>query len=363
MTIIHVRPNDCVRLQSIASLFSAEAKVVTVTGAGISTNAGIPDFRSKNGIYSLGSRHLFHSSVLCDPERRPIFYKDITKMRQVANSAIPTRTHNFIRDLRDAGKLLRAYTQNIDCLEEKAGLSTNLRKGPGSRSRPRRKHRPRRVRNYRVNSQPRILDDARGVECVLLHGSLRLLRCFLCSKTYRWDEGDREAETLLGQEPLCPGCAEVSAARAALRKRATAIGTLRPDIVLYDERDPRADSISTIVQHDLSLRPDVLLIMGTSLTTDGVKFLIKDFAKVVHGRGGKVVFVNLTKPAEKTWTNVIDYWVEWNCDAWVEDLMGRRPAIARTAKETECATAPPQSTSRTLKRLGSRENPVDLTLI
>jgi hypothetical protein len=42
MTIIHVRPNDDLRLQGIASLFNGARKVVTVTGAGISTNAGIP---------------------------------------------------------------------------------------------------------------------------------------------------------------------------------------------------------------------------------------------------------------------------------------------------------------------------------
>ncbi|KAK3936245.1 hypothetical protein QBC46DRAFT_270071, partial [Diplogelasinospora grovesii] len=120
-----------------------------------------------------------------------------------------------------------------------------------------------------------------------------------------------------------PGCTEVSAAREASGKRATAVGSLRPDIVLYHEEDPRANSISAIVRHDLSLRPDVLLIMGTSLTTDGVKFLVKDFAKVVHERAGKVVFMNLTEPSKSTWENVINYWVEWDCDAWVRDLMGR----------------------------------------
>lgn len=64
-------------------------------------------------------------------------------------------------------------------------------------------------------------------------------------------------------------------------------------------------------------RLDIVLIIGTNLTTDEVKLLVKDFANVVHQRGGKVVFVNLTEPAEKTWNGVINYWVEWDCDAWV----------------------------------------------
>lgn len=111
----------------------------------------------------------------------------------------------------------------------------------------------------------------------------------------------------------------------AAGKRATAIGTLRADILLYDEQDPRADSISAIARHDLSLRPDVLLIMGTSLATTGLSSL-RDFAKVIHKRARKVVFVNLPEPA-KSWDGVIDYWIEWDCDTWVRDLMGRQPAL------------------------------------
>jgi len=126
----------------------------------------------------------------------------------------------------------------------------------------------------------------------------------------------------------------MSDARMAAGKRATAIGTLRPDIVLYDEQDPRADSVSAIVRHDLLLRPDVLLIMGTSLATRGVQQLVKDFAKVIHKRAaGKVVFVNLTEPA-KSWDGVIDYWVEWDCDALVRWLASRQTLVTdETAEE------------------------------
>ncbi len=45
------------------------------------------------------------------------------------------------------------------------------------------------------------------------------------------------------------------------------------------------------------------------------------------GRGrGAQTFVNFTKPA-KSWDDVIDYWVEWDCDAWVRDLVERQPAL------------------------------------
>ena len=75
--------------------------------------------------------------------------------------------------------------------------------------------------------------------------------------------------------------------------------------------------------------------MGTSLKTHGVRNLVKDFAKVIYNRqAGKVVFVNLTKPA-KSWDGVIDYWVEWDCDAWVKDLMGRQPALVTDESSEE----------------------------
>jgi NAD-dependent histone deacetylase SIR2 len=70
-----------------------------------------------------------------------------------------------------------------------------------------------------------------------------------------------------------------------------------------------------------------MLIMGTSLKVHGLKVMIKEFAKAIHTRGGKVVFINRTKPPESTWGDVIDYWVEWDCDAWVLNLKERREDI------------------------------------
>jgi hypothetical protein len=97
--------------------------------------------------------------------------------------------------------------------------------------------------------------------------------------------------------------------------------------VLYGEEHPKANMISPLITHDLGLSPDVLLIMGTSLKVHGLKIMVKEFAKAVHTKGGKVIFVNRTKPPESTWGDVIDYWVEWDCDEWVLDLKERRGDI------------------------------------
>jgi NAD-dependent histone deacetylase SIR2 len=110
--------------------------------------------------------------------------------------------------------------------------------------------------------------------------------------------------------------------------RATSVGTLRPSIVLYDEAHPLGDQIGELQAHDMKRRPDVLLIMGTSLKVHGLKHLIKDFAKVVHERKGIVVFVNATAP-NKEWEGVIDYHVQGPTDDWVdlvqEDWKKARP--------------------------------------
>lgn len=82
-----------------------------------------------------------------------------------------------------------------------------------------------------------------------------------------------------------------------------------------------------MVTHDLGLGPDLLLILGTSLKVHGLKVLVRQFAKAVHSKGGKVVFVNFTKPSESSWGDVIDYWVAWDCDAWVGDLKEKVPAL------------------------------------
>jgi len=295
---------------------------------------------------------------------RPRFYNGITKMRRDSKHADPTRTHRFILGLRNTGKLVRHYTQNIDCLEEKVGLSTDLHKGAGNRSRFK-KYRSRHIRDYhRVHYEPQPQD--RGVDCVLLHGSLRDLRCPKCLGTCGWDECGREAETLAGQEPPCPRCIDISDARTVKGLRATSIGALRPDIVLYDEQDPWADMVSAIVRRDVLLRPDVLLIMGTSLRTHGVKRLVKDFAKVIHKRAGKVVFVNLTEPAE-SWDGVIDYWVDWDCDAWVRDLIDRRPELCSPTDLIDLTGEGEHmkvmaSCGYDRRQGSSQDNPIDLTL-
>ncbi|PMD19039.1 DHS-like NAD/FAD-binding domain-containing protein [Hyaloscypha hepaticicola] len=279
---------------------------------------------SRNSLPNLKGRDLFDSMIWSDPFTTSIFYMFISSLRQkIQDVESTTATHQFIRTLRDGGRLVRNYTQNIDCLEEREGLCTDLTKGPGNRSRF----------NYRSQreTRPETIDGDHslfgGVEVVPLHGTLIWLRCGICSKLSSWDDEERVNATLAGTAPDCPACTEYNAHRTGKGRRGLAVGRLRPDIVLYGEEHPKANMISPLITHDLGLSPDVLLIMGTSLKVHGLKIMVKEFAKAVHIKGGKVIFVNRTKPPESTWGDVIDYWVEWDCDEWVLDLKERRADI------------------------------------
>jgi NAD+-dependent protein deacetylase SIR2 len=109
---------------------------------------------------------------------------------------------------------------------------------------------------------------------------------------------------------------------------------LRPAIVLYDEAHPLGDDIGTIQAFDVSRKPDMLIIMGTSLKVHGLRKLVKEFAKAVHASAppdplstkahaknwvGKVVFVNKTPPGSE-WNGIIDYHVEGETDAWAHKV-------------------------------------------
>lgn len=123
-------------LQSIKSVehvidaIKKSKKIIVITGAGISVSSGIPDFRSKDiGLYNTLDCDLYNipsAELLFDYEFFRIdaepFYKFAGKLLP-DESVKPSPCHNFIAGLEARGKLLRNYTQNVDGLERKAGIS------------------------------------------------------------------------------------------------------------------------------------------------------------------------------------------------------------------------------------------------
>ncbi|KAJ5183621.1 NAD-dependent protein deacetylase h.t1.c1 [Penicillium capsulatum] len=107
-------------------LLQESKNIIVLTGAGISTSLGIPDFRSKDtGLYS----KLEHLG-LSDPQEVfdiHVFREDPSIFFSIAKDILPTEkkyspTHGFIKLLQDKGKLLTNYTQNIDNIEANAGV-------------------------------------------------------------------------------------------------------------------------------------------------------------------------------------------------------------------------------------------------
>ena len=280
-------------------------------------------------------KDLFDSVLWKDPLSTSVFYQFSASLRRKIREDIKqtTPTHRFIRTLRDSRKLVRCYTQNIDGLESREGLSTDLSRGKGNRARFTKKAMEKPIAH--INSLPNGNQDG-GCEVVQLHGDLEVLRCNVCQKTCGWEGKEMEALLLDGQAPDCLSCAISDQQRRDRGKRGTKVGTLRPNIVLYGEEHPSADMLGNITAHDLGLAPDVLLILGTSLQVHGLKILIKEFAKSVRARPGgrgKVIFVNLSKPSASVWKDIIDYWICMDCDEWIGTLRKYRPDLWHIQKE------------------------------
>ncbi|MDK2886363.1 MAG: NAD-dependent deacetylase [Thermosipho sp. (in: thermotogales)] len=92
---------------------------VALTGAGVSTESGIPDFRSKNGLYSKYGKEIFDLDYFYkNPEK---FYKFAKETFLPMYSASPNLTHKLLSILEEKGFLLGVITQNIDNLHSKAG--------------------------------------------------------------------------------------------------------------------------------------------------------------------------------------------------------------------------------------------------
>jgi NAD-dependent histone deacetylase SIR2 len=126
---------------------------------------------------------LFHASALSNPEQAPFFYKMMANMRDKSGAAEPTPTHRFIRSLDQQKQLLRLYSQNVDGLETKAGLSSTW---------------PPQGSEGMNAAYP-------NLRAVMVHGVLDSVRCLLCSSKFPWTK-DYHTEFDNGRAPDCPEC-------------------------------------------------------------------------------------------------------------------------------------------------------------
>ncbi|KAK2601093.1 hypothetical protein N8I77_010565 [Diaporthe amygdali] len=187
-------------------------KIVVMTGAGISTAAGIPDFRSPNtGLYAnLARLNLPYAEAVFDISyfrKNPDPFYVLAKELYPGNYS-PTISHAFIALLAKKNLLRMLFTQNIDCLERQAGVPGEL--------------------------------------IVEAHGSFATQRCIECKTTFPDDK--MKDYVFQGQVPRC------------VDKKCD--GLVKPDIVFFGEQLPEQFHKNRHVPS----YGDLVLVMGTSLT-------------------------------------------------------------------------------------------------
>ncbi|EXJ91429.1 NAD-dependent histone deacetylase SIR2 [Capronia coronata CBS 617.96] len=234
--------------------------IVVMTGAGISTSAGIPDFRSpETGLYAnLARLNLPYAEAVFDISYfRNNPYPFYTLAHELYPGRYrPTVTHSFISLLHKKGRLLKLFTQNIDCLEREAGVPAD--------------------------------------KIVEAHGSFATQRCIECHTEY---PGDLMKE-MVGKKEV-PHC---------IRKSCN--GLVKPDIVFFGEALPE----SFHRNRSLPARADLAIVMGTSLT-------VQPFASLPSfvREGTPRVLINLEK-AGSLGSRPDDVLLLGDCDAGVRKL-------------------------------------------
>ncbi|SCU89466.1 LAME_0E03686g1_1 [Lachancea meyersii CBS 8951] len=272
-------------------------RVIVIAGAGVSTDAGIPDFRSVDGLFSTlkcpglsSGKDLFDYNVVYSSAEMGLrFNQLITELHEKCSQVAPTRFHELINSIAQEGRLRRLYTQNIDGLEDQTS-----------------------------HLQSKVPLEKPFPSTIQLHGSIKHMSCNKCSKIYGLDPSlfklhehhvDREIV------PLCPQCSEFESVRAVAGLRSQGVGKLRPRVVLYNETHPEGESIGNVVLKDLKGKPDCLIIVGTTLKIPGVRTMCKQFARQVHDSRGIVVWINTDLPAKtlEDFVECIDLIIVGNC--------------------------------------------------
>ena len=193
-----------------ADLISRSERVVALTGAGVSTAAGIPDFRGPKGLYvtrQYDPDTVFDISAFRrDPEP---FYDFTRDFLGVMNTLEPTATHRFLARLEAEGRLTAVVTQNIDSLHQRAGSRT----------------------------------------VISVHGDYWISHCLECGREYDLASMEKKVRTEVVPRCLCDG-------------------VIKPDVVFYGEAVRDLELAASAVGGS-----DLLLVLGSTLMVYPAAFL------------------------------------------------------------------------------------------
>ncbi|KAL6452568.1 SIR2 NAD-dependent histone deacetylase SIR2 [Candida maltosa Xu316] len=232
-TPIYKRPKETpfkYTLPDFISGLSLANRIMVVTGAGISTSLGIPDFRSFKGLYNQLSK-----LNLSDPQKvfdLATFMEEPGLFYSIAHMVLPPEgkfalLHAFLKIIQDKGKLLRNYTQNIDNLEERAGIYPD-----------------------------------KLIQC---HGSFSHARCITCNSLFA---GTKIYDHIRKQQiPRCSQCWK------DLQEAPLIHGVIKPTITFFGEDLP--ERYHNNIKSDIR-NCDMCIVIGTSLNVNPVAGIIKD---------------------------------------------------------------------------------------
>ena len=183
-------------------------KILIFTGAGLSTDSGIPDFRSPGGVWEkYDPSDFYFQNFISSETSREKYWKMSTEMYETIKDAKPNRAHMAIRKLEEMGKLLAIVTQNIDHLHHKAG-----------------------------NSPEKIIE---------LHGTAVTVSCLSCKKPYDRDEVQERIRSGI-KAPSCDDCG----------------GILKPDTVSFGQAMPEEEMSKAMM---CARQSDLCIVLGSSL--------------------------------------------------------------------------------------------------
>lgn len=209
----NITPELQEKIKALQTIIDNGKRIVFFGGAGVSTESGIPDFRSADGLYHQKYKYnpetiLSHSFFMQKPEEFYEFYRD----KMIVTGVLPNITHTFLAKLEEAGKLSGVVTQNIDGLHQAGGSRTVIE----------------------------------------LHGSIHRNYCMKCKKFH-------PLSAMIGEEAI-PRC--------------ECGGIIKPDVVLYEEglKDNDIDTALSLISH-----ADVLIVGGTSLSVYPAASFIRYF--------------------------------------------------------------------------------------
>jgi NAD-dependent deacetylase len=212
-------------------LIEKAERILVFSGAGLSTESGIPDFRSPGGVWSKYDPSDFYYHRLIESEQARVTYWQMSsEMYRDMRDARPNPAHRAIKELEDRGKLLVIVTQNIDRLHHKAG-----------------------------NSPDRIIE---------IHGTAFSVSCLSCRKKY--DRDGIEDRLRAGvKDPACDDCG----------------GILKPETISFGQSMPQEKMVRAL---HLAGACDLCMVLGSSL----VVYPAASVPQEAFNSGARLIIVN-----------------------------------------------------------------------